>query len=191
MHLPPYVYQRIVRPRWLSKLFIERIILKHQNLKDKTVLDFGCGTGVSATMCNPDRYLGLDCDSQRVKYAGQAHPAYRFQVIDNYTIPVPDKEIDIILIIAVLHHISNEDIQKYAAEFCRVLKPHGRILVIEPCFNPLYPFNNRFMKFFDNGEYIRCKEEYLQFFEKEFHIKVLQDFRKLFYNELFFSAVRF
>ncbi|MNC44532.1 hypothetical protein D3C75_934430 [compost metagenome] len=97
---------------------------------------------------------------------------------------------DFVFIIAVLHHISNEQITGYLNEFSRVMKPEGTMIVIEPYLCPQHKLNNWFMKQYDNGEYIRSEDEYLQLFKRQqYEYQVIKRFRKgLLYNEIFFTA---
>lgn len=189
MELSPKLYQFLVRPRWLAKIYIDNIISSSFDLQNKTVLDFGSGTGCCCTMCSPNNYLGVDIDRQRVNYARRLHPDYSFAVLQKNRLPVPENSVDYILIVAVLHHIPSANLPVYLQDYHRVLKPHGKILVMEPCFDLRYPFRNQFMAIFDKGKYIRHEPEYLALFERElFRTKVIKRYQKLLYNELFFLA---
>lgn len=105
--------------------------------------------------------------------------------------PADDQSVDYILIIAVLHHICSDEIAMYMTEFRRILKPSGAIIIMEPCLCSQKPVCNTFMKWYDNGQYIRSENEYLNLFDsQEYDCNVLERFRKGFlYNELFFSAI--
>lgn len=189
MELSPRLYHYFVRPRLFSKIYIDNVISQSFALKDKTILDFGSGTGSGSFMSDPDRYLGVDIDPARVHYARRLYPGYRFDILEDNRLPVDDNYIDCILIVAVLHHISDEGLPGYLQEFHRVLKPHGKILVLEPCYCDKSRLNNRFMTFFDQGRFIRFADEYLDLFNRQmFRTKIIQRFKKLFYNEIFFLA---
>ncbi|RQW13877.1 class I SAM-dependent methyltransferase [Paenibacillus rhizophilus] len=157
---------------------------------DKIVLDFGSGTGANCSMFQPIHYLGIDPDAKRIHYARRSYPNYKFHVLENGKLPVDNESVDYILIIAVLHHISSAEIADYMKEFKRILKPDGNIIVMEPCICKKNPLCNWFMNFYDDGEYIRREEEYIQLFrENEFTSQVINRFRKGFlYHELFFTA---
>ncbi|MNW35634.1 hypothetical protein D3C74_126340 [compost metagenome] len=83
-------------------------------------------------MCDADHYYGVDPDAQRVQFAKRSYPNHTFMVFDKQRIPMPDQTVDFIFIIAVFHHISNEEISGYLNEFSRVIKPEGTMIVIEP-----------------------------------------------------------
>jgi ubiquinone/menaquinone biosynthesis C-methylase UbiE len=190
MELSPRLYNWFIRPKWLTNKYIHRPIQEHFNFMNKTVLDFGCGTGANSCICHAEGYLGVDPDAKRVQLASQMFPHYTFKTFDEKRIPSPNDAFDHILIIAVLHHIPNDLISEYVAEFQRVLKPGGELIVIEPYLCETTAFNNRFMNWYDNGAYIRNEEEYLQFFRTSgFECQVLRKFTKCFvYNEMFFCA---
>lgn len=156
----------------------------------KTVLDFGSGTGANCLMFHPDQYIGVDPDAERINFAKRAYPKHRFQVSNKDELPLDNRCIDKILIIAVLHHVSSPEITAYLKEFKRVLKPAGKIIVMEPCLCEKKPMCNKFMNWYDDGDYIRNEKQYLKLFrDNGYECQVLKRFRKcLLYNELFFSA---
>lgn len=190
MEFSPRLYHLFVRPKWFTKKYIHNHITSEFPLDGKTVLDFGAGTGANCKMFKPSRYLGIDPDSKRVQYARKLYPDYSFQVFENDRIPAEDETIDYVVIIAVLHHISSENIVSYLSEFKRILKPKGKIIAMEPCFCDKKPLCNRFMKWYDNGQFIRNDEGYLRLFtDNQFQCRVLKKFTKCFlYHEMFFAA---
>ncbi|PAE33318.1 class I SAM-dependent methyltransferase [Bacillus sp. 7884-1] len=190
MQLSPRIYHSLVRPKWLTKIYIQNNIQQYFDFTEKKVLDFGAGTGANCTLCPPDHYLGIDIDTYRIEYAKRLYNQYRFEAFMGNELPADNDSFDFILILAVLHHIPPELIQGYVKEFKRVLKPNGKIVVIEPCLFEKSPISNWFMKSNDKGEYILREEEYLNYFTKEnFRCHVLKRFKKcFFYNELYFSA---
>lgn len=187
---PPQMYHWFVRPKWFTKKYIHDRIAVHFHFRDKAVLDFGAGTGANCGMFAPARYIGVEPDSNRVRYARRLYPDHTFEVFDMNRLPVADEAVDYVLIVAVLHHIPSEWIVRYLEEFRRVLKKGGRLIVIEPYLCPKHPICNRFMKWYDNGNFIRPEKGYLSLFaDHGYDCSVISRFRKcLLYNELFFTA---
>jgi ubiquinone/menaquinone biosynthesis C-methylase UbiE len=185
------LYHWFVRPKWVTKKYIHDEIRSQFPIGDEFVLDFGSGTGANCPMFAPSRYVGVDPDSGRIRYAKALYPGYTFHVLEQGRLPIEDQCVDRILIVAVLHHIRSEDIEACMPEFRRVMKPGGSIIVMEPCLCSRKPVCNRFMKWYDSGEYIRYEHEYLQFFRNHgYECEVHNRFRKCFlYHELFFSAM--
>lgn len=191
MYLNPYLYQNIIRPKFLIEKHIKRVIQKEFNFDNSKVLDFGCGTGSNSFIFNSENYIGVDVDEKRVNFASKSFPEYKFKVIENNILPANSNFFDYICIFATIHHISDNIFQEYIKEFKRVLKTHGKIIIIEPVLSENHKFNNWFMKTFDDGNFIRYEEEYKKLFGEEFSVTVYKRFRKyFFYNKLFFSAAK-
>ncbi|WP_416367216.1 class I SAM-dependent methyltransferase [Paenibacillus sanfengchensis] len=190
MYLTPRLYHSFVRPRWFTERYIHHHIRNHFSLEHKTVLDFGCGTGANCRISQAEHYTGIDLDVKRIQFAKQLFPHHTFMVFDGNQIPLPNQRVDFILIVAVLHHIPNELINKYLQEFQRILKPDGNLVIIEPYYCQKHKFSNWFMNRYDDGNYIRNEEDYLRLFINQgFDCRVLKKFRKCFlYNEIFFTA---
>ncbi len=190
MELSPRLYHWLIRPRWSTKKYIHDHIKNYFPIDNKTVLDFGAGTGANCCLFAPSHYLGIDLDEKRIDFAKQLHPQHQFMVFDGNRILIQHQTVDYILIVAVLHHISTDQISGYLDEFRRILKPQGNIIVIEPYLNEKNKFNNWFMNWYDNGEYIRNEEGYLKLFKgQRYECNVLKKFKKCFlYNEILFKA---
>jgi ubiquinone/menaquinone biosynthesis C-methylase UbiE len=188
MHLSPYWYEKIIRPRFFVVKYIQTILESSFNFDNKKVLDFGCGTGSNSFIFDPEYYLGVDVDTGRIDLARKLYPEYRFEYLENGKIPVVDQSYDSIVVLATIHHISDEDFTSYLDEFKRILKPGGVIISIEPVLDIKTPLNNWFMNFFDDGRYIRFEKQYRELF-KGFDMVVHKRFKKNgWYNEVFFSA---
>ncbi|MFD3260448.1 methyltransferase domain-containing protein [Paenibacillus lentus] len=190
MPLSPRLYHWFIRPRWFTKKYIHDHINSYFQLNDKSVLDFGSGTGANCCVCQPELYLGLEPDIQRVNLAKRLYPDHSFMQFDRTQIPIQDQSIDYIFVVAVLHHLHDDQITSYLVEFERILKPGGQVIVMEPYLCNKAIFNNRFMQWYDDGDYIRSEDDYMNLFQAgRFKCQVLKKFTKCFlYNEIFFSA---
>ena len=186
MKLPPMLYG-VLRPKFIIKKYYSSI-KDMFNLENKKILDFGCGIGSYAFLFDPSDYLGVDVDEGRIAYGKKLAPAHSFLALKNCRIPLQDRSFDIIWVSAMLHHISDELCLQYIREFSRILKPGGRIVVIEPYLSPHTSLRNLFMKLADDGDYIRTEEGYLKLFDGAFKITLHRKFKKVLYNELLFSA---
>ncbi|MCW1888774.1 MAG: class I SAM-dependent methyltransferase [Candidatus Moranbacteria bacterium] len=188
MHLSPYWYEKIIRPRFFVVKYIQNVLETTFDFRGKKVLDFGCGTGSNSFIFDQEGYLGMDVDAERVDLARQLHPKYTFQYLKDGRIAAPDMSFDYVVILATIHHVSDEDFSVYVSEFKRVLKPEGVIVCIEPVLDTKTPLNNWFMNFFDDGRYIRFESQYRDLFHG-FEVVVHRRFKKNgWYNEVFFSA---
>ena len=173
------------------KKHIENVLREHTDFSHAVVLDFACGTGDLAYMFDPSTYTGVDVDARRIAYATKRFPAYSFETITANTLPLEDSSCDLIVVVAALHHIPDDDCRAYVKEFKRVLKPHGKCIGIEPCKHNKTPFSNWYMDVVDNGEYIRAERGYRSLFEPHFNFVPRKRFRKFFfYRELSYEALR-
>lgn len=96
--------------------------------KAKVVAEVGCGEGyyvggiseaLPGVAC-----LGTDIAKDGVRMAARRYPYARFAVADtNDLVPLPDDSVDVLLDVFA---------PRNAAEFARVLKPRGRLLVVIP-----------------------------------------------------------
>lgn len=107
------------------------------NLAGKTVLDFGCGSGENCLLLarRGARVIGVDISKSLIRIAvrrmainGRAGAA-SFVVGSAYDVPLPDASVDIVLGIAILHHL---DLAATSREVHRLLKPGGRAIFQEP-----------------------------------------------------------
>ena len=189
MELSPTFYRFFVRPKYISKLIINHL-LGVINFTNSTVLDFGCGIGTNSFLFPSSGYIGLDCNCSRINYAKKHYPDHKFISSANHHIPLPNKSVDYIIIVSVLHHISNKELKMYFNEFHRILKDNGKILTLEPCLFHNAHINNWFMLHIDKGHYIRKEKEYLSLFRtSNFHATVIKRYNQLIlYNKIFISA---
>lgn len=191
MSLSPRLYRWLVRPPKFTNFYIHDLLAENFFLQNKKALDFGCGVGTTCTLFNPEKYLGVDINQARINYAKKLYPNYQFQALNHKgQLPFRKNSFDLILIIAVLHHIPQPELTTLLDDFRQILKPNGRIISIEPCFSAKAKLNNLLMDFLDNGDYIRSKQEYFSLFNrKDFAPNLIKTYSKLFfYNELFFTA---
>lgn len=148
-----------------------------KNSKDKKILDIGCGTGAFARLFDKNNYFGIDILPEYIEYA-KKNCKGSFQIMDATDLKFPNEHFDRILIMAVLHHLNDEDSRKVIEEAKRVLKPNGRILIMEDAKIPrLENSLSRFVQKFDKGEFIRTPEKYEKIVSPYLKIKNKSEFR--------------
>jgi SAM-dependent methyltransferase len=130
------------------------------------LLDFGCGTGEMTPLFPLEQYVGMDISPVYVGYARRVHGP-RFQVMDGSALAYDDDAFDEGLVAGVFHHLPDEAVRKMARELARVLKPGGRLLVMED--TPTRDWWNvpgRLVHLVDQGRHIRKEHEYFPLFEE-------------------------
>jgi len=104
------------------------------NIKDKDVLEIGCGNGFGGYLLNqlePRSYIGLDVMQEQIEIARKNYPNYNFIDQDATDLnQFADASKDVVVIFGVLHHIP--EWRKVIGEIRRVLKPNGSVFLEEP-----------------------------------------------------------
>jgi len=141
------------------------------------VLDFGCGTGEMTSLFPRERYVGMDLSPIYVGYACRTYGP-RFQVMDGAALGYADDVFDEALVAGVFHHLPDELVRPMARELARVLKPAGRLLVMEDTpTRDWWNLPGRLMHAVDQGGYIRGEHEYFPLFEECFCLEKMYPMR--------------
>lgn len=108
-----------------------------QFVRDKIVLDFGCGSGYgSASISDSCKHIiGIDISEDAIDYAKSNYRNERltFQLVEDINekkLPFPDNSFDTVLSFQVVEHVENTD--AYFSEIHRVLRPSGHLLIATP-----------------------------------------------------------
>lgn len=106
----------------------------------EAVLDVGCGTGTLALVAKKcvgetGRVCGIDPSARLLTGAQQkaahARLSIEFQGARIEQLPFPDQLFDVVLSTFMIHHLSDDLKRQGLSEIVRVLKPAGRLLVID------------------------------------------------------------
>lgn len=125
-----------------TSLMISEIL--KQDLKGKTVLDMGCGTGILsilASMRGADTVTGIDIDSWATNSAIENalyNNISNLEVILGGADKIPDKKFDLIYA-NIQRNILLNDMSKY----CNALKPYGKLIVSGFYSGDLEPIKER------------------------------------------------
>ena len=135
------------------------------------VLDFGCGTGEMTALFPLESYAGMDLSPIYVGYARRVYGP-RFQVMDGGALAYVDDAVDEGLVAGVFHHLPDEAVRCMARELARVLKPTGRLLVMEDTpTRGWWNLPGRLIHALDQGGYIRDEYEYFPLFAEYFSLE--------------------
>ena len=178
------LFRRILEDNFKGeKVVIRRALLsqarRHPERRFR-VLDLGCGTGELAPVflrAGYD-YVGIDLEPERIAYGRRAYPQGRFEVMDAGALAWPAATFDHILVTGVLHHLSDEEVDRILAEMRRVLRPTGRALVMEDTavgfkLNLL----GALVHLADEGSFIRKPAQYHTLFARHFQVRAHRQIR--------------
>ena len=128
-----------------EELFTE--LLDGVTLKDKIVADIGCGTGrhwQKLINRSPAELIGFDVSKEMLLVLQQKFPAHKTIRLTDHHIDLPDASCDLIVSTLALAHIPEAG--KALAEWERVLKPGGEILLTDYHPDALAQGGNRTFK---------------------------------------------
>jgi SAM-dependent methyltransferase len=109
-------------------------------------LDVGCGTGVLAGRLAAAGWemTGVDPSDGMLDVLRARTPEVRAVCASGTELPFPDGAFDVVLTVAVMHHIAEPDaVRRTLGEMVRVVRPGGRVLVWD--HNPRNPYWKRLM----------------------------------------------
>lgn len=105
------------------------------DVREKRVLDFGCGSGINTILLasRGADVVGLDISPDLIEIARRRMQVNgknaQFVVGSAYSTGLPDESIDVVFCIAILHHL---DLELCRRELWRVLKKGGICILHEP-----------------------------------------------------------
>ncbi len=152
MAIPSYLHKNPL-VRWLMWRRYESISELAKFRKDMTVMEFGCGIGVS---------LPQLVNACKEVYAIDLFPEYARLLSDKLGLKVtflpdvqgiPNNHLDIIVAADVLEHIEESDLDEYLLIFRRKLKSNGRLIVSGPTENIVYKIGRVIAGFSKKADY--------------------------------------
>ena len=126
--------------RGRERAFRERLLALAEVQRGQSVLDIGCGTGTlaiaaSAHIGPTGSVIGIDASPPMVaratRKAAKAGGSATFQLAVAEQLPFPDGRFDVVLSTLMFHHLPRKTREQCANEIRRVLKPGGRVLVVD------------------------------------------------------------
>lgn len=114
----------------LSKYF-----KKHIELKDKNILDWGCGPGriirhMPEVINNGCQFFATDYNKNSIDWCSENLPNIQFNKNElEAKLPYEDNSMDVIYGISIFTHLSEQMHYNWFSELLRVLKPNGIMLL--------------------------------------------------------------
>ncbi len=113
-------------------------LLRLNDVADKSILINGIGSGLDIPYLPPADYTGSDITPAMLKLAEEKVKKYNRPVnllcADSQTLPFSDNSFDIIIMHLIIAVVPKPELA--LQEACRVLKPGGRILILDKFLRP-------------------------------------------------------
>jgi len=125
-----YYTDSVQTAKWLT-----HYLKKHLELKDKRVLDWGCGPGriirhLTEVIGNGCEYYGTDYNKKSIDWCSKNIPGIKFNNNSlKASLPYPDNFFDVIYGISIFTHLSEQLHHDWYRELFRILKPNGIIFL--------------------------------------------------------------
>ncbi len=127
------------------------------------VLDVGCGPAYYLDKLGDVRYFGFDTEPRYIEHAqnrwGSDQVQFRcatFTEADLADLPPIDK----VLLMGLLHHLSDEESRGLLDLVGRALAPGGVVVAVDTCMEAGQGRVSRWMSENDRGEHVRYPEEF-------------------------------
>ena len=158
--------QRVMSGTSFRKKIVKKYITKH-NVK---VLDIGCGPAEILDTLPEIKYYGFDINpiyinSAKKKYKNKGK-FFCKKFTNKNTKYLP--KFDHVLLLGVLHHLSDQEINKLMPNIKKVLKRKGNIITLDNIFINKQNFIAKFLIQMDRGENVRSKTGYLNILKNHF-----------------------
>ncbi|MGV7096559.1 class I SAM-dependent methyltransferase [Desulfovibrio sp. QI0434] len=126
----PYQCRKATR-KYILKFILKQLEANDVCLRNKKVLEIGCGTGTFAAFFQEQgaNYEGMDISSEMLKFARINHPSVSFykSSLEDFSRSNPD-QYDVIISSSFLHHLVN--IEEGVEQIKSMLRPGGVYIAV-------------------------------------------------------------
>jgi ubiquinone/menaquinone biosynthesis C-methylase UbiE len=165
----PWIYDRIQIMAGREKV-LEKMLRQTTGLSAQTVVDVGGGTGQWRRLWPVRiRYICLDIEMPKLQGFRYKVPAGLAVLSDASQMPIATRSVDVVVCVAVLHHLTDTMLELVFDEALRVLKADGHFILLDAVFN-LNLWSGRVLWRLDRGSNPRTAEDLRQHMESRFKI---------------------
>ena len=185
------VFQKIIGKRSFRDYFFKNYI---GDVSGLNILDLGCGPcNILKHIHSENLYVGIDYNSNYIESAKRpwGGEGRQFLCIDlnSYSQQAAQK-FDMVLMMGVMHHLNDEEVENCLKSIKRLLADNGRFISLDPCYtkgmNPIA----RLLCMLDRGKFVRYAEEFIciqQKFFADVNFEIRTDGLRLPYSRILFS----
>jgi 2-polyprenyl-3-methyl-5-hydroxy-6-metoxy-1,4-benzoquinol methylase len=160
--------RRLIGAESEMRKILDRIVKPSDGMR---ILDFGCGNGRLVAFIGDAEYIGVDNNPSYIDAASAQHagPRVRFHCADLDSLASLGIEpVDVVICIGVLHHLDDSVAAKALSASCGLMKPEGRLVTMDPCFEPNQNAMARVLMALDRGKFVRHPEGYRRLISEDF-----------------------
>ncbi|MBA2444147.1 MAG: class I SAM-dependent methyltransferase [Nocardioidaceae bacterium] len=162
-NVPAYVaLQKVVGADRLRYRCIAELDIQQGN----SVLDVGCGPAYYFQRLPGNvRYHGFDTDAGYIEWArekwGSERATFHHGIFDEAAAAALPS-FDAVLLLGLLHHLSDDDSRSLLRLCAKKLAPGGWVVSVDTCYEPGQGMVSRWMSNNDRGEYVREPAAFLE-----------------------------
>jgi cyclopropane fatty-acyl-phospholipid synthase-like methyltransferase len=135
------------------------------------ILDVGCGPGSMREFLLCETYCGMDVSPKYISAARAQHgdsDRYIVRAVTDKTSFSDLGKFDLVIAIALLHHLKDAEAFSLFQAAKEVLNPGGRVVTLDNVFVPEQGKMARWIIRLDRGKYVRTKEAYVTLARQQF-----------------------
>lgn len=160
--------------KWQLERYNKKYYSEYFNqLKNKTVLEIGCGSGWGAQAIlkyfSPKKIVGIDLDLRQIALARKniKAKAITFEQADATKLSFKDKSFNAVFVYGVIHHLPSPEAKDCLNEIYRVLKPEGKLFLLDLSIESFMTPLGRITKLFTIHPYDKMykKEDLLNYLQ--------------------------
>lgn len=152
-------FQNIMGAHQFRIGFVEEFV---RPISGCSILDIGCGPSDILAYLPEVEYCGFDISDAYIARANKRfglRGKFYCQVLTHSDVEKMP-QVDIVLALGLLHHLDDESAIGVMRLASQALKPGGRLLTFDPCFDAEQNFVSRFLVGIDRGQNVRTRAEY-------------------------------
>jgi len=157
------------------------------------ILDIGCGPAAILNHLHDVQYSGIDISEKYIKSAQQTFGrkgTFYCASVDNFP-TLSDTKFDRILLIGVLHHLTDAQISNMVPSITKLLAPGGKMISFDGVFTKRQNLIARLLLMMDRGKNVRYEDGYLKLLQPFVEISstlIRNDLLRFPYSHLFIEA---
>ena len=133
------------------------------------LLDFGCGNGRLVPFVPQVEYVGVDSNPGYIESARDEYGSPSVEFICGDLLKLGSlgiEPIDVVVSIRVLHHLDDDVAEAALRSALAILRPGGRLITMDPCFEPSQHSIAWVFMALDRGRFVRHPADYQRLVER-------------------------